>query len=69
MRPERFRFTLKECRGVGAAVRSVREVVDEVERAEDEGEEKSKDLLAKRSRATEAHEGEKEGSDSKQNPR
>ena len=65
MRHAQFRFTLKECRGVRAAVRSVREVVDEVEGSEHESEEKSKDLLAKRSRAAEADQGEKEGGDSK----
>ena len=69
MRPARFRFTLKECRGVGAAVRSVREIVDEVEGAEHEGKEKSKDLLGSRSGVTKAHDGEKEGGDSKQEPR
>lgn len=68
MRLLRFRFSLKECRGVGAAVSTVREIVDEVEGAEHEGKEESKELLAKRSRATKAHKGEKEGSDSKQNP-
>jgi hypothetical protein len=68
MRPTRFRFTLKECRGVRAAIGTIREIVDEVEGAEHKGKEESKHLLAKRSRATEAHKGEKEGSDSKQNP-
>ena len=68
MRAVRFRFSLKECRGIRTAVGTVREIVDEVERTKNEGKEKPEDLLGRGSGVSEADEGEKERGNAEEHP-